>query len=1352
MHLSISLRATLVACLALLALATGCPGQDGGEPKKCPTCDAHATCDSTAATPVCVCNTGYTGNGTSCQPITCPALTLENGSVTPAGEATLNTTATYSCNAGYKLSGEATRKCISTGWNGTAPTCVEVIDGCKDHPCLHGPCTSTSDTGGYSCGPCEAGWTGANCDAPVACPTLEDPTNGSVTPKSGTAGASATYACQAGYTLTGEATRQCQNDGTWSGAAPACTPNPCTPDLAAPANGTVSAQSGVTGDVVTYGCNDGFTLTGNTTRLCQTDGTWSGADPTCAANQNGCSTNPCAHGTCTPDGATGFTCACDSGWAGDTCSDAVTCSGATAPAHGSVSTATAAFGATVTYSCDLGYALTGTATRTCQADGTFSGSAPTCEPTACAPDLTAPANGSVSQSHGVTGDVATYTCDSSFVLSGSSTRLCQADGTWSGTTPTCVSVQSGCSPNPCLNGGTCTPSGSTGFSCACAAGWSGTTCTDAVTCSGATAPAHGSVSAATATYGHSVTYSCDAGYTLGGGSAARECQADGTFAGAAPTCTANPCPALTAPANGTVSAASGVTGDVVTYGCNGGYSIQGAATRTCQTSGTWSGTAPTCQLVMTGCTPNPCVHSASCTPVGATGYSCGTCDAGWQGANCDQPITCSGAVAPAHGSVSAATATFGNAVTYGCDGGYTLSGSATRACQANGTFAGTAPTCAPVNCGAPPSVTNAGAPVISGGAGGGVTPTFGATAAYTCNASYAKAGSDPTCGASGTWSAAPTCSPINCGTPPVVANAGAPAVSGGLGGGAATTVGATAAYTCDPGYGLSGSNPVCGVNGSWSAAPSCNVIDCNAAPAVANAGAPVVSGGLGGGATTTYGATAAYTCSPGFTKSGSNAVCGASGWSTPPTCAPVDCGAAPAVTNAGAPVVSGGAGGGATTTYNATAAYTCNANYAKTGANPTCQANGSWSAAPKCDPVNCGAAPTVANAGAPAITGGLGGAGTTTVGATAAYTCNSGFTVKTGADPVCRATGLWDTAPTCNPVNCGNAPTVANAGAAVVSGGAGGGSTTTFQATAAYTCSSGFAKNGSDAVCQATGAWTTAPTCTATSCGTYTDVVYRLTGTFTIADTFLGMGNGSYTGLGANTSNPAFGGSGNTTPFTTAAFTNGFARLRFTNDASGNPTSGAVRLVEWYFPLNYTQTAGATIVIDTDHSVGLLASGQTNCGSGDATCTNHAPTLSRPCSANAQGTVSGTALTWGTCTATSGSTGWDYGDARAATGVGCASGWTSWGHAGPCSGSNCSMVPSCTMGDSYQAWNQQLKSLTFSSSSYKTATITMPRIQLPNCTSGVTGSTTTWLTITASTVLATQCGSTPGTDLVCNIQ
>ena len=46
-------------------------------------------------------------------------------------------------------------------------------------------------------------------------------------------------------------------------------------------------------------------------------------------------------------------------------------------------------------------------------------------------------DGAVSMTEGVFGDTVTYTCDRGFQLSGDSMRTCQSDGIWTGSAPTC---------------------------------------------------------------------------------------------------------------------------------------------------------------------------------------------------------------------------------------------------------------------------------------------------------------------------------------------------------------------------------------------------------------------------------------------------------------------------------------------------------------------------------------------------------------------------------------------------------------------------------------------------------------------------------------------------------------------------------------------------------------------------------------------------------------------------------------------------------------------------------------------------------------------------------------------------
>ena len=60
--------------------------------------------------------------------------------------------------------------------------------------------------------------------------------------------------------------------------------------------------------------------------------------------------------------------------------------------------------------------------------------------------------------------------------------------------------------------------------------------------------------------------------------------------------TAVNCGTLSNPANGQVSHTAGTTyGQTATYSCNTGYDLMGNSPRTCQSTRSWSGSAPTCQ-------------------------------------------------------------------------------------------------------------------------------------------------------------------------------------------------------------------------------------------------------------------------------------------------------------------------------------------------------------------------------------------------------------------------------------------------------------------------------------------------------------------------------------------------------------------------------------------------------------------------------------------------------------------------------------------------------------------------------------------------------------------------------------
>jgi hypothetical protein len=212
--------------------------------------------------------------------------------------------------------------------------------------------------------------------------------------------------------------------------------------------------------------------------------------------------------------------------------------------------------------------------------------------------LTAPPNGMIAVQTMTVGSVATYSCTKGYGPSGSATRSCQQDGTWSGTSPTCVIAN----------------------------------------CPALRSPTGGMVSAPTLTYGSMATYTCNTGYTLSGAPTSG-CQESGAWSTPAPTCTIKDCGALGNPTNGTVNAAVTTFGAVAMYSCNGTFTLVGATTRQCQADG-WSGSAPTCAC------PSPNVVCGSLCINTNTDTNCGGCNKACAPVVCPASTTCRTALQP----------------------------------------------------------------------------------------------------------------------------------------------------------------------------------------------------------------------------------------------------------------------------------------------------------------------------------------------------------------------------------------------------------------------------------------------------------------------------------------------------------------------------------------------------------------------------------------------------------------------------------------------------------------------------------------------------------------------------------
>ncbi|GFU85370.1 e-selectin [Trichonephila clavipes] len=209
--------------------------------------------------------------------------------------------------------------------------------------------------------------------------------------------------------------------------------------------------------------------------------------------------------------------------------------------------------------CISGYRPTDTRVLICQANGQWSSSLPRCITSGC-PDIRVPfGTNSGACTPGTPGQICTITCQPGYTLTGTGTLICQTNGQWSGSIPTC-SVRS-C---PALQ-----PPASGGHSGSCSPGVVGQSC----------------------------AFYCNSGFRLVG-QANLVCGSNGQWSGNPPQCAAAPagCPDLNPPANGAISGSCRqvAVGQSCSFSCQAGYTLIGQETLYCQTGGRWSSNTPSC--------------------------------------------------------------------------------------------------------------------------------------------------------------------------------------------------------------------------------------------------------------------------------------------------------------------------------------------------------------------------------------------------------------------------------------------------------------------------------------------------------------------------------------------------------------------------------------------------------------------------------------------------------------------------------------------------------------------------------------------------------------------------------------
>uniref|UniRef100_H2Z7B0 Sushi domain-containing protein n=1 Tax=Ciona savignyi TaxID=51511 RepID=H2Z7B0_CIOSA len=1082
-----------------------------------------------------------TCRGTECRPVTAPV----NGAMSPSNQGTwfAGQSVRYSCNRGYVVTGSSVIVCQTDGtWSSDEPTCTAIVCS-RPGRVENGGYTLTTATsilvGTRAVYHCNSGYeavgdriitclnTGEwSSSSPICreilCPSLSQPTQGSVVVTSRSVQGVATYSCNTGYRLDGPQVITCFSNGRWSNTPPTCVGITCL-QLPSLDNGSFFPELQRPYDVnsvVRYRCDNGYQLSGGPVIRCNSDGLWSEQPPTCTEIKcrdpleiNHGIFNPLpsyyigsrVSYRCNPgyqlQGDETIICENNGEWSSTepTCNE-IKCSKPAEILKGSLNSTQLEYSIStvLTYTCISGYEIDGQANLVCLSTGTWSHPEPECIEIQCnRPRI--PEQGRISGNiiflkYDV-GSSVTFLCRSGYEIDGESTITCGNSGAWSADEPSCIVIQ--CTDPVQIDNGRIvfTFAGTIGFIRGSVVSINDKYtyshlkyhCFSEITCRNLLSPRHGtfSLSLDGSIIGTVATFSCNSGYSINGAESLT-CDDTGAWSGTEPSCVGITCSSLTAPSNGFISNSREEYGVdyVAVFRCNNGYAISDSTPLTCMVTGQWSSDEPSCSAVRC-LQPNIPTNGRLTDRIIFTHYEVGssvafecrpgyeivgvrsiTCEDSGQWSDTEptcRVITCEDRTAPSQGTISTTSTkpfTLGNTVSYTCNNGYQLSGSNTAECQQNGRWSAPPPACRAIECGEPDQVSNARIIFTFKGTDAYIPGSF---VRYSCLTGYSMIGAGQvTCQNSGQWSAFPTCEEIKC------RDIRRPQSGSYESSASSNIVGAVVTFECISGYSLVGESSItCLDTALWSnSEPTCRGSSCSTPP---NTDADIRAGEK-----TQYivGDVITYACGVGLEMIGSNRItCQASGqWtSLPPTCSEVACEELALIQNG-----RHQSSKIARYSVNDVVTYSCNDGYLVSGSSVlTCTTDGSWdNVPPQCIGPACGLPPTVLQA-----TYSPSNRQRYAKDSVVTYSCKSGYRITGDGTVTCQQDGSWIPAqlPTCQG-DCMNPNqgfyTPRSAPRWYV------GITIQFQ------CNQGYRIVGeSTATCQNNGHWSLQnPTCTGISC------------------------------------------------------------------------------------------------------------------------------------------------------------------------------------------------------------------------------------------------------------------------------
>ena len=695
----------------------------------------------------------------------------------------------FTCREGFKLVGENSTKCLSSGsLSHAAPP------RCRDNQCETSQLNATERVSGLPATPSQVGdvivvkcvpgyelkssskveclstlqWSSNPVCEAVTCPRFEVE-GGRVVGSDWSYKSVLSAECVAGFALSSRNRAVvCGVDGLWNESTPTCGRVLCHSPPNVP-NGKVSGTKGVYNESLKVTCEFGYELVGANKITCLSNKNWSKVGV--------CRKIFCREKLNKDEHLTIFL------EINETARRKIS---SLALSENTIFH----FNATVEFECERGFKLEGQNTSTCTSDGRWSNPAPHCSRIVCStPPLLHHSryfkgfSEVTLQAEHAVDTVLRIQCEEGFQATEKVFIKCMENEEWNQTSL----------PN-------CKP----------------------IVCARPKEVENGLLIGSNFSYGSKITYGCRSGYELVGGDE-RKCLLNSTWSGVEPSCSLVRCPPLPPVFQARFTAKTFfVPGDQVIYDCEEGHELVGASTLTCGADKEWVGKLPVCKEIT--CLL-PAIEQSEMK---------------MDNSNKTHSRTFDSFVPPQNNT----EVLYGTLLEVRCKEGYDLVGADVLRCSGDRLWHKKLPTCRRVVCSPPPGIDNSfGSPVKE-------VYHYKENFTYTCDsgfratlASTSEAVSSLiiTCKSSGVWSDLPKgCFRLSCENIPAIPNA--QVSSNG------TLFESVVFVQCHRGYRLVGpAHVTCLSSALWSHSwPRCEEVRCGEAPSIEHSHVSVHSFEVGG--------------------------------------------------------------------------------------------------------------------------------------------------------------------------------------------------------------------------------------------------------------------------------------------------------------------------------------------------------------------------------------------------------------------------------------------------------------------------------------------------------------------------